>query len=193
MILLGLSGTDWTAVGSIATVASIAVTLWIAYGHRGGSAGQEDRSAEPSDAPASDDASENEPASKWPPDAHFEAPDTPPRLRPVRSGSDLLGFVRSAQAYEAGNDDPQNPDEAHQLADAQSTIYGWVEASDVIDDPGEWVRAGFELTELIEELEANGWTVYGTLVSKRLVVGDQSMPWSTAVVRIKRTAQAQAA
>jgi hypothetical protein len=101
--------------------------------------------------------------------------------------------VRSAQAYEAGNDDPGSPDEAEQLADAQSAIFGWVEASNVIDDPGEWVRAGYELTELIADLEANGWTVYGALVPKRLVVGGQSMPWSTSVLRIKRTPQTQAA
>jgi len=193
MTLLGLSGTDWTAIGSIATVISIAVTLWVAYGHRGGSTRQEDRSAEPSDSSPPDDTTGDEPAPKWPPDAHFEVPETPPRLRPVRSGNDLLGLVRSAQAYDAGNDDPRSTDEAEQLADAQSAIFGWVEASDVIDHPGEWVRAGFELTELIEELEANGWTVYGTVVPKRLVVGDQSMPWSTAVLRIKRTTQAQAA
>ena len=192
MTLLGLSGTDWTAIGSIATVISIAVTLLVAYGHRGGSAGREDSSSGRANSPT-DDATDDEPAPKWPPDAHFEAPETPPRLRPVRSGNDLLGLVRSAQAYEAGSDDPRSTDEAEQLADAQSTIFGWVEASDVIDDPGEWVRAGFELTELIEDLKAKGWTVYGTLVPKRLVVGDQSMPWSTAVLRIKRATQAQAA
>jgi hypothetical protein len=113
------------------------------------------------------------------------------RLRKVNSGSTLLSIIGPAAMYQLGHEEPGTPDEAEQIADALSTIHSWAETGDD-GDPGDRVRAGFELTQLIKELDESGWSIYAATTPRKVVIGDKTFDWPMATIHVAHTQRAEA-
>lgn len=160
-MILGLSGDEWTALGSIAAVLGLLLSL--------GSLRR--RSANRSTAPMTHKAPDPATANwGWPPDIRMNPEPTSIRLRKVDSGSTLLNIIGPAAMYQLDHEEPGTPDEAEQVADALSTIHSWAESGDD-GDPGDRVRAGFELTQLIQDLDEAGWGIYAAKTPRKVVRG----------------------
>lgn len=78
----------------------------------------------------------------------------------VEEGVKLSEVIGNAYAYRMNHDNPKTEEEAELLACSIQSIQDWGEIwSDL--EVGEKVKASFDLTLLINELEKNGFWVFG--------------------------------
>lgn len=77
----------------------------------------------------------------------------------VEDGSKLAEVIGGAYAYRLNHDNPENEEEADILASAAQSLQDWGEIwSDL--EAGQKVKATFELSQLITELDAYGFWVF---------------------------------
>jgi len=184
-MILGLSGDEWTALGSIAAVLGLLLSL----------GGLRHRSANRNSAPVTQKAPDSALGAAnrdWLPDVRMNPAPTSIRLRKINSGSTLLNIIGPAAMYQLDHEEPGTSGEAEQIADALTTIHSWAETGDD-GDPGDRVRAGFELTQLIQELDESGWSIYATTTPRRVVIGDKTLDWPMATIHVARTKRVAAA
>lgn len=185
--VLGLSPEEWTAIGSIAGVATLLLTLLVMLRSR--SDRRDDESY--AETEAQEEEFEKEPKAEDP--RQVEPGPQRVALRRITSGRVLLDMAGTALMYQLDHDDPRTEEEVELVGNALDTFRDYCDIHDAID-PGDRVRVGFELTALIDELQQAGWVIYGTTTNRPIRIAGKTEVFPTAVVVIKRSpAIAQAA
>lgn len=103
----------------------------------------------------------------------------------VEDGTKLTEVVGGAYAYRMNHDNPKTEEEAELLAVAIQSIQDWGEIwSDI--ESGDRVKAAFDLTQLINELEENGFWVFALRTTEEYpgIKGDK---WPVANVFVMRS------
>jgi hypothetical protein len=121
------------------------------------------------------------------PDVHVERPRERALLRPIKSGHELVSLVSPAVVYEFSHHEPDDGEEAELLAGFLDQVKDWGEIVGELG-PGESIRAGQSLGDDLEQLDEQGWEVYGALEQQALVVGEKRSPWPAARIRVARKA-----
>lgn len=78
----------------------------------------------------------------------------------IDEGAKLTEVIGGAYGYRMNHDNPKTKEEADLLAEALQSIQDWGEVWAEIE-LGERVKASFELTQLINNLEENGFWLFG--------------------------------
>jgi transcriptional regulator with XRE-family HTH domain len=103
----------------------------------------------------------------------------------VEDGTKLSEVIGDAYAYRMNHDNPKTEEEAELLARSIQSIQDWGEIwSDL--EASDRVKASFDLTQLINELEKNGFWVFG-LRTHEEYPGIKSDRWPIANVFIMRS------
>ena len=103
----------------------------------------------------------------------------------MEDGTKLTEVIVGAYAYRINHDHPKTEEEADLLAGAIQSIQDWGEIwSDI--ESGDRVEASFELSQFINELEGNGFWVFGLRTNEEYpgIKGDK---WPIANVLIMRS------
>jgi len=102
----------------------------------------------------------------------------------IDNGTKLSEIIGGAYAYRFNHDDPKTEEEAELLAWAAQSVQDW---GDIWSDleAGDKVKATFDLTNMIKELEANGFWFFGLRTNEEYpgVKGDK---WPVANVFLMR-------
>jgi len=102
----------------------------------------------------------------------------------VENGTKLTEVIGGAYAYRMNHDNPKTEEEAELLARSIQTIQDWGEIwSDI--EAGDRVKASFDLTQLITELEEKGFWIFGLRTNEEYP-GISDDKWSVANVFIMR-------
>lgn len=102
----------------------------------------------------------------------------------VENGTKLTEVIGGAYAYRMNHDNPKTEEEAELLAWSVQTIQDWGEIwSDI--EAGDRVKASFDLTQLITELEEKGFWVFGLRTNEEYL-GISGDKWPVANVFIMR-------
>ena len=113
------------------------------------------------------------------------------KLDHIESGQDLLNMLVRSYESSTHHDDPRNEEEADLIADFLEELHGWAEVGDDMSH-GDHVRAGFSLTQKIEQLKDVGFLVYAGRLVRTLEANGQREPWPFACVRVVRMTNPEA-
>lgn len=103
----------------------------------------------------------------------------------VEDGTKLTEVIGGAYAYRMNHDNPKTEEEADLLADAIQSIQDWGEIwSDI--ESGDRVKAAFDLTQVINELEEKGFWVFGLRTNEEYP-GIKGGKWPVANVFVMRS------
>lgn len=103
----------------------------------------------------------------------------------VRNGKDILSFVIEADAYDFSHDELVTEEELELVSWLMQYLQDWIDIGPVAES-GDRVRAGFQLSQHIRELEELGFGVFGFSETRPFRMGDKKVPISVAVVRVAR-------
>jgi transcriptional regulator with XRE-family HTH domain len=78
----------------------------------------------------------------------------------LANGNDIVSVFDSSHMYRFSNEDPRSGDDAEYIAWVVSQIHDYSEAWGDIE-PGEKVKATYELGEMLHEMEENGIWLFG--------------------------------
>lgn len=102
----------------------------------------------------------------------------------IDNGTKLSEIIGGAYAYRFNHDDPKTEEETDLLAWAAQSVQDW---GDIWSDleAGDKVKATFDLSNLIKELELNGFWVFGLRTNEEYP-GIKGNKWSVANVFLMR-------
>ena len=106
------------------------------------------------------------------------------KLRRVQTGADLLGYTSRVAAMEFTNDEPKTREEAKLIADFFQTIQENVDA-DALFEPGDRVMIGFELNDVIKQLEDAGFWIFAAQEKRKMVGGVKKQPEDFIVLLLR--------
>lgn len=106
------------------------------------------------------------------------------KLRRVQTGADLLGYTSRVAAMEFTNDEPKTREEAKLIADFFQTIHENVDA-DALFEPGDRVMIGFELNDVIKQLEDAGFWIFAAQEKRKMVGGVKKQPEDFIVLLLR--------
>lgn len=106
------------------------------------------------------------------------------KLRRVQTGADLLGYTSRVAAMEFTNDEPKTREEAKLIADFFQTIQENVDA-DALFEPGDRVIIGFELNDVIKQLEDAGFWIFAAQEKRKMVGGVKKQPEDFIVLLLR--------
>lgn len=110
----------------------------------------------------------------------------PKFLSRITSGKELLNIVSDCYGYEHDYDEVNNSDEAEYIAHVLQSIFEHGENSEFYDI-GNKVKIGYELSELVRQLEQKGYFLFGQKVNKIMKFKDGSTDnWPIATLVIKK-------
>lgn len=107
-------------------------------------------------------------------------------LHRVTNGSALLAIVGGAHGSDFDNDELHDEAEVKLVAGFLQNAQDWGELFDGLES-GERVRAKHSLSRDLQEIEDNGFWVFGAAVPRRLRFGDETSTWRIAVLRVLRS------
>ncbi|MBN4082488.1 helix-turn-helix transcriptional regulator [Mariprofundus ferrooxydans] len=103
----------------------------------------------------------------------------------IEDGTKLSEIISGACAYRMNHDNPKTEGEAELLASVAQSIQDWGEVWQDLE-AGDRVRATFDLSKLIKDLESEGFWVFG-LRSDEEYLGIKDGKWLVANVFIMRS------
>lgn len=103
----------------------------------------------------------------------------------IEDGTKLAEIIGGACAYRMNHDNPKTQDEANQLAGVAQSIQDWGEIWTDLE-AGDRVKAAFDLSQLIGELESVGFWVFGLRTNEEYP-GIKGKNWPVANVFIMRS------
>lgn len=110
----------------------------------------------------------------------------PTHLARLDSGDAILSLVQGASSLEHGHDKLRSRDEFDLVAGFFQAVQEYGDMSDIFE-AGDQVRAGFEVSEVLKELEAAGFWAFGAREVRRLVGGrGPARTWPVAIIRVVR-------
>jgi hypothetical protein len=106
------------------------------------------------------------------------------KLLRVQTGADLLRYTSKVAAMEFTNDEPKTREEAKLIADFFQTIQENVDADDLFE-PGDRVMVGFELNDVIKQLEDAGFWIFAAQEKRKMVGGVKKQPEDFIVLLLR--------
>lgn len=103
----------------------------------------------------------------------------------ISTGKEALSIVLGADAFDFDYDEPGNEEELELIGEFLQFLHDWGDLGFAAES-GDRVKAGFELTQDIRQLEDLGFQVFGASESRKYNVSDMPMGLSVAVIRIIR-------
>lgn len=107
-------------------------------------------------------------------------------LTRIMTGSQLLNVISGCHGYDFDNDELHNESEVDLVGAFLQNAQDW---GDLISDmeSGERVRTKHLLTQELQELEDNGFWVFGDAVSRKIPLGKEISTWKISVLRVLRS------
>lgn len=101
------------------------------------------------------------------------------------SGQQLVRIVQGAHFYDFSNCELQNQEEVDLIGSFGEILQDY---GDLLDDfgVGKRIEVEFTLKNMLDDIEANGFFVFGSRMRRKLKVGGQIDMWDVAVIRILR-------
>src|SRR5439155_11084087 len=98
---------------------------------------------------------------------------------------DLLNYVGNAQALHFNHDEPADEGEADLIAELAQDVHDWMDIYGDVD-AGSRVRAGYQLTSLIQAVEATGSAVWAGRYRDNFGSSQDPLMFTVAVVVVRR-------
>lgn len=107
-------------------------------------------------------------------------------LTRISTGKKLLDVISGCHGYDFDNDDLLNEAEVDLVGSFLQNAQDW---GDLLSDMESFdrVRAKHAISQELEELEANGFWVFGGVVSKKVQLENNITDWRISVLRILRS------
>jgi len=107
-------------------------------------------------------------------------------LTRILTGSQLLSVICGCHGYDFDNDELNNEAEVDLVGAFLQNTQDWGELlSDM--ESGERVRTKHVLSQELQELEDNGFWVFGGVVSRKVKLGAEITTWRISVLRVLRS------
>lgn len=107
-------------------------------------------------------------------------------LTHILTGSQLLNVISGCYAYDFDNDELHDDTEVDLVGAFLQNAQDWGEIMSDMES-GEMVRTKFALSEQLQELEDNGFWVFGGVTSRKVKLGDEIANWRISVLRVLRS------
>jgi hypothetical protein len=106
-------------------------------------------------------------------------------LTRILTGSQLLNVISGCFGYDFDNDELHNETEVDLVRAFLQNAQDW---GDLMSDmeSGERVRTKFALSEQLQELEDNGFWIFGGVASRKVRLGEEIANWRISVLRVLR-------
>jgi hypothetical protein len=103
----------------------------------------------------------------------------------IKTGRELVSVIRGAHLFHFDNDEVESQEEMEIVSEFLQYLHDW---GDILDElgAGEIVRVGFQLSQELEELERNGFLVFGERRRRRMNWGGLIDTWQVATVLVLR-------
>ena len=107
-------------------------------------------------------------------------------LTHITKGSQLLDVISGCHGYDFDNDELNNESEVDLVGAFLQNAQDW---GDLLSDmeSGERVRTKHILTQELQELEDDGFWIFGGVVSRKVRLGKEITTWKISVLRILRS------
>ena len=107
-------------------------------------------------------------------------------LQRIMTGNQLINIITGCHAYDFDNDELKDEYEVNLIGSFLQEVQDW---GDLISEmeSGEQVRAKYNLGHRLKELEENGFWVFGTIISRKVRIGENIDTWNISVIRVLRT------
>ena len=107
-------------------------------------------------------------------------------LQRIMTGNQLINIITGCHAYDFDNDELKDEYEVNLIGSFLQEVQDW---GDLISEmeSGEQVRAKYNLGHGLKELEENGFWVFGTIISRKVRIGENIDTWNISVIRVLRT------
>ncbi len=104
----------------------------------------------------------------------------------IMTGSQLLNVILGCHGYDFDNDELNNESEVDLVGAFLQNAQDW---GDLLSDmeSGERVHTKHVLTQELQELEDNGFWVFGGVVSRKVRLGEEIATWKISVLRVLRS------
>jgi TIR domain len=112
-------------------------------------------------------------------------------LPELQSGLELKLILSGALGFHFGNDEPQSEAEMEVIAYFQQYLQDWLDTVPDLD-VGDRVRAEYELSGKVRDLQAAGWTIFGRQEKKKsffIAKPEEEVPVALVVLAQKGAAQ----
>ena len=109
-----------------------------------------------------------------------------PFLSRLHTGSEALNIVASAHMYDFDNDELENEEEVDIVGSFLQNVQDWGEMFSEIES-SERVSAKYTVSQMIKELEDNGFWVFGGSSKKKTVINNKAMTFDIATLRVIRS------
>lgn len=108
----------------------------------------------------------------------------------IHTGKEALSIVLNAEAFDFDYDEPANDEEMELIRWLLQNLHDWGDLGFTVES-GDRVKAGFELTQYIRNLEDAGFHLFGTVENRKWGVADHTVDLCVAVVRIVRQSDSE--
>ena len=109
----------------------------------------------------------------------------PKYLHRITSGKEILNIVESAETFSFDHYELSSDEEVKIIGEFLSIVKDWGDIGHDLD-PESRVEMAYRLTNLINELDANGFWVFGAREKQILIANGQESNWSMSIVNVKR-------
>ncbi|MCW5553985.1 MAG: hypothetical protein KIS67_17750 [Verrucomicrobiae bacterium] len=103
----------------------------------------------------------------------------------IHTGKELMAVFEGVCTHLLDHDEPQSEQEMELLGNFLQDVQDWIDARGDIESSGR-VRAGFELSKRIKELEAVGFYVFALPVKQRIKLNDKTELWPSGILTVVR-------
>lgn len=112
--------------------------------------------------------------------------DTPKFLAQITSGKELLNIISETYGYMTDYDEAHNQEEAEYIGSIFQNLIDYGDVSGFIE-PFQKVTIGYELQELLQELDVKGYSLFGERARRKITFGkNDSDVWPVATLILKR-------
>lgn len=111
-------------------------------------------------------------------------------LTRITTGSQLLNIITGCHGYDYDNDELHNESEVELVGAFLQKAQDW---GDILPDieSGERVKTKFHLSQTLQELEDNGFWVFGGVSPRKIKAGEEITTWKISVIRVLRSNSSQ--
>jgi len=106
-------------------------------------------------------------------------------LSRLKTGSELLNVISSCHAYDFDNDELKDEGEVDLVGAFLQSAQDYRDFHSDMES-GERVRMKHEFSQELQELEDNGFWVFGRVASRKVKLGDKIDNWRISVLRVLR-------
>jgi|SRR5665647_71093 len=117
---------------------------------------------------------------------HKDKQNIPKFLTRITSGKELLNIVSDSHGYRTDYDEVENEEDAEYIGGVLQSLVDYGEISGMVEAYDK-VKMGFQLNQLVKDLEEKGYFLFGEKNKEKIVYGNgESDKWNVATLVIRR-------